>query len=117
MEYVLVDKLKALCKATGHRYVTYFDFVYEFEKIDPLGHKIRCLVMRGPLGQRIDFAIDYDGLGFGHQFSFASYRPNNQQEADLYLDALMEALVDFENQYLLPIGQHYPPTPKWYFTK
>lgn len=58
--------------------------------------------------------VSLDGFGFSHKFGLENVYGRDQAHADFVMRESLEIIRQLEKQYILPICEHYPPTPQWY---
>ena len=58
--------------------------------------------------------VSLDGFGFSHKFGLEDVYGRDQDHADFVMRESLEIIRQLEEQYILPICEHYPPTPQWY---
>jgi hypothetical protein len=109
--YSLKKSLTKLIPLHGYAYQRYHYYTYFFGKKDQFGHQIQFNINSAPFSRDIQTTFTYKGLGFHYDFALPMFTPQNQQEADQYVEAIMEFMDEFEVSYLSVIGAAYPATP------
>lgn len=76
------------------------------------GNFLRIELTRDP-GQGVDALMILSGPGFSYEFPAFFGAPENQQEADRFLERLFEITDYFEVRYMHRILDVYPAVPEW----
>lgn len=101
-------------KASGYEYISYDNGCYFLRKRDSFNHAIELDICTAPMCRRIDTFITYRGMTFRYHFQMSSFTPQDQSEADRYMEALLDVMASFEASYLRRIGALHPGTPDWF---
>jgi hypothetical protein len=110
--YSLKKSLIRLIPLHGYAYQKYHYYMYFFGKKDQFGHQIQFIISSAPFSRHLQTSFAYKGPGFNYDFELPMVTPKNQQEADHYVEAVMDFMDSFEVTCLSTIGAAYPTTPE-----
>ena len=114
-QYALALPLKRLAKQYGYQY-RHLDrsCVFSLQKRTQRGHIIYVEVATEPSRYSLGSEVSFCGIGYRHELGGNCRTPRNQEEADICLLDLMEALAEFERMLLPELDRLYPETPDWF---
>ncbi|MBE6977222.1 MAG: hypothetical protein E7438_01070 [Ruminococcaceae bacterium] len=111
-----VDKsLKKIGKEYGFTIYHYNRIgVHYLSKRTVGGHLLSLCIDTPAKFNELRLYVSLDGFGFSHKFRLPDVYGRDQDHADFVIRESLEIIQQLEEQYILPICEHYPPTPQWY---
>lgn len=113
--FTVAKSLKKIGKEYGFSQYHYDPIGVHFISKRILGGHLLTLGIDTPRGfNELRLFVSIKGLGFSHTFGLEEMYGKNQEHADHIMQECFEIIKDLGESYILPICEHYPPTPQWY---
>lgn len=113
--FKVAQSLKKIGKEYGFSQYHYEPIGIHYISKRTLGGHLLTLGMDTPRGfNELRLFVSIKGFGFSHTFGLEEIYGKNQEHADFIMRECFDIIKDLEETCILPICEHYPPTPQWY---
>jgi hypothetical protein len=110
-----ISPKKAIIKLVKNTEFLYFgceNGVYSISKIDKNNHQIKIYLDYA--NRNLSAAIRYTGINFMYSFDVIDIIPNQQEDIEIYIKYIFDAIMEMEINLFNIISTEYPPTPSWF---